>query len=283
MTTTTIPSVTALSHVVLEVSDLEAWVAFGRDILDVAVDVDGDVARVRTDSRLYRWELRASDADRLFALGWELPDDAAVAAWAAAVPDASHGDAEGRAAGALAWAIGPGGVRHEIVARPHRTVTPLVTPSGTQYVAEELGAGHAALVLQDLDDGILFARQVLGLRLTDTITRGDRVATFLHCQGRAARHHSLALVPGGGTTQLNHLMLEVTDMDMVGRAYERCESAGAVSRELGQHTNDRAFSFYCRTPSGFEIEYGWGGIVLDDEKWHPADHSDSSVWGHRKR
>ena len=30
---------------------------------------------------------------------------------------------------------------------------------------------------------------------------------------------------------------------------------------LGTHTNDRMTSFYVRTPSGFEIEYGFGGRI----------------------
>ena len=36
---------------------------------------------------------------------------------------------------------------------------------------------------------------------------------------------------------------------------------------LGRHTNDLMTSFYVRTPSGFEIEYGTGGIVVDDDTW----------------
>jgi 3,4-dihydroxy-9,10-secoandrosta-1,3,5(10)-triene-9,17-dione 4,5-dioxygenase len=33
---------------------------------------------------------------------------------------------------------------------------------------------------------------------------------------------------------------------------------------LGTHTDDRMTSFYLRTPSGFEIEYGCGGRFVDD-------------------
>ncbi|MET8209132.1 VOC family protein [Streptomyces sp. NPDC005373] len=277
------PPVTVLSYVVLEVADLDAWIRFAEDLLDVSVERNGSLARIRIDSRTWRWELRAADEDRLVALGWELPDDAAVAAWLAAVPGAVAGDAASRSAGSLAYVTGPGGVRHEVVARPRRATDPCVTGQGTRFVAENLGPGHAVLVLDGLDEAKAFAHDVLGLHLTDTITRGERVVTFLHCRGRAARHHSLALVKGTGPAQLNHLMLEVTGLDMVGRAYERCESAGVVSRGLGMHTNDRMVSFYCRTPSGYEIEYGWGGVVVDDADWQPVDHPASSIWGHDKR
>ena len=28
------------------------------------------------------------------------------------------------------------------------------------------------------------------------------------------------------------------------------------------HPNDHMFSFYVRTPSGFSVEYGWGGLLI---------------------
>ena len=31
-------------------------------------------------------------------------------------------------------------------------------------------------------------------------------------------------------------------------------------------------SFYVRTPSGFEIEYGTGGLVVDDDTWEVGEH-----------
>ena len=33
---------------------------------------------------------------------------------------------------------------------------------------------------------------------------------------------------------------------------------------LGRHPNDRMFSFYAKTPSGFQFEFGWGGREVDD-------------------
>ncbi|MFD0567797.1 hypothetical protein ACFQ2M_41870 [Kitasatospora saccharophila] len=34
------------------------------------------------------------------------------------------------------------------------------------------------------------------------------------------------------------------------------------------HPNDHMFSFYVRTPSGFSVEYGWGGLLIDDATWY---------------
>ena len=50
---------------------------------------------------------------------------------------------------------------------------------------------------------------------------------------------------------------------------------------LGSHTNDRMTSFYVRTPSGFEIEYGTGGRSVDDATWVVGSYDAQSVWGHK--
>ena len=49
----------------------------------------------------------------------------------------------------------------------------------------------------------------------------------------------------------------------------------------GHHPNDQMFSFYCVTPSGFGLEFGWGGIVIDDDHWEVRTYSQPSDWGHR--
>ena len=50
---------------------------------------------------------------------------------------------------------------------------------------------------------------------------------------------------------------------------------------LGRHTNDMMTSFYVRTPSGFEIEYGTGGLLVDEENWKVETYDATSFWGHR--
>jgi extradiol dioxygenase len=50
--------------------------------------------------------------------------------------------------------------------------------------------------------------------------------------------------------------------------------------DLGRHSNDRVLSFYVRTPGGFEIEYGWGGLLIDDSTWQVLRLPKPSYWGH---
>lgn len=53
-----------------------------------------------------------------------------------------------------------------------------------------------------------------------------------------------------------------------------------LSFTLGRHSNDEMLSFYALSPSGFDIEYGWGGLEVDDESWHVLTHDCNSAWGH---
>src|SRR5262249_24898508 len=66
------------------------------------------------------------------------------------------------------------------------------------------------------------------------------------------------------------------------RAYDRCLTAGIpIANTLGVHPNDRMFSFYARTPSGFDVEFGHGGRKIDDATWKVEQYDRASVWGHR--
>jgi hypothetical protein len=42
------------------------------------------------------------------------------------------------------------------------------------------------------------------------------------------------------------------------------------------------FSFYARTPSGFDVEFGWGGVQIDDDRWRVVSYTRGSEWGHRR-
>jgi hypothetical protein len=46
-------------------------------------------------------------------------------------------------------------------------------------------------------------------------------------------------------------------------------------------SNDHMVSFYLRTPSGFNVEYGWGAREVDDATWQVQVHTAGSIWGHQ--
>ena len=77
-------------------------------------------------------------------------------------------------------------------------------------------------------------------------------------------------------------MLEVKTLDDVGTALDIVNARQLrLAMTLGRHTNDLMTSFYVRTPSGFEIEYGTGGLVVDDDTWVVSEHHAQSIWGHK--
>jgi hypothetical protein len=78
-------------------------------------------------------------------------------------------------------------------------------------------------------------------------------------------------------------MLEARSIDDVGLAFDRTLRSGAkIIQTLGRHPNDRMFSFYAKTPSGFQFEFGWGGRIVDDSVWEPTTYDCISEWGHRR-
>ncbi|MGH6996586.1 MAG: VOC family protein, partial [Phenylobacterium sp.] len=103
---------------------------------------------------------------------------------------------------------------------------------------------------------------------------------FYHCN---PRHHTLALVPLPVPRRLNHFMLQAESLDDVGFALDRVNAAGVpLANTLGKHTNDHMVSFYAPTPSGFEVEYGWGARDID-ENWRVVRHDKTSIWGHKRQ
>ena len=56
---------------------------------------------------------------------------------------------------------------------------------------------------------------------------------------------------------------------------------GRIGVTLGRHINDEVTSFYSNSPSGFMVEYGWGGRTIDPATWQPEQVSwGPSMWGH---
>ena len=72
---------------------------------------------------------------------------------------------------------------------------------------------------------------------------------FMHC---SPRDHSVAWGVPGSDKRLNHIMLEVDNLDDVGLTHDVVRKAKIpVPIPLGKHSNDQMFSFYFQSPSGF--------------------------------
>jgi len=297
-------AVKSLSYVLIEATDLEQWRCFAADVLGLMpaqCDRD-DVLLFRMDDRPFRLWIEQGERDALIAPGWELPSkaefDAALDRLRAAgrpVEVADVMEARARRVYALARSSDPAGNSMELSYGRFVDYVPFASPAGvSRFVTGpngDLGLGHVVLTAPNFEETHAFYKDVLGFGDTDLgrFYLGGGGAddpgvgfAFLHCNGR---HHSLALgqlpeSPNGAV----HMMLEAGDLSDVGRAYDKVlKSKGAIpiSATLGQHVNDKMTSFYARSPGGFDIEYGWNGLVIDPATWVPTTSMTVSAWGHK--
>ena len=283
-------SVKQLGYLVFEVSDLGAWEDFGTKILGLElVDRRGDVGfSLRMDDYQQRFFIEQGPADDLAAIGWEVDGPAELEAFAKRFEQAGHqvsrGSAEQAAARnveALITVNDPAGNPNEIFYGPKRSAEPFaseVVASG--FVAGEQGFGHVVVAAKDQDEHEAFYGAMFGLRLSDYIRCeyfGHKIdVTFMHAN---ARHHSLAF-GGGQLKRIHHFMVQANAMDDVGLCYDRfLFSGGMVHQTLGRHPNDKMFSFYGYTPSGFHFEFGAGAVEIT-EGWESTTYGKVSEWGH---
>ena len=147
------------------------------------------------------------------------------------------------------------------------------------FKTDVLGMGHVVLQTDNLAVLLPFYRDLLGFCVSD-FTLTPVTAYFLHINNR---HHSFALI-NTGKTGLHHFMVEYNHLDDVGQGYDLLEcKENSIAYTLGRHTNDYMTSFYTYSPSGFLVEVGWGGRIIDPRNWVPKEMDiGPSFWGHER-
>ena len=279
-------TISSLGYLGLSVSDPAAWRSFACEVLGLMPGSSED--RLRIDSKEWRIALHEGSEDDLAYVGFEVASAEALAELeqrlSAAGRPVKRADGEllqTRGVTDLVATEDPSGLSVELFCGLlDRGDVPFRSPAGTSgFVTGTQGLGHFVLAAPEIEPVREFYTELLGLRLSDRIRMGRATLEFYHCN---ARHHTLALVPVALPKRLHHVMLEVASLDDVGFALDRCQAAGVpLSTTLGKHTNDRMVSFYVKTPSGFDVEYGWGGIAVDDETWKVGFYDRTSIWGHK--
>ncbi|MEM7378010.1 MAG: VOC family protein [Pseudomonadota bacterium] len=276
----------ALSYIGVR-SDRDAdWHAFATGQLGMhAVDAAGQHRAFRMDGQAQRFVVSNEPGDTLAFLGWEVAsrDDldrlaARLDAAGTAVTPGSTALADRRQVDALVHFSDPAGNRVELVVDPvqaDEAFAPGRPISG--FVTGPLGLGHAVLHVPDAEALVPFYRDLLGFQVSDYGLTPVPMF-FFHVNGR---HHSFAII-GSGQAGLHHFMVEYGNLDDVGQGYDLALAReDGIAYTLGRHTNDYMTSFYATTPSGFFIESGWGGRVIDPATWTPIEtHCGPSFWGH---
>ncbi|MFE3052531.1 VOC family protein [Nocardia sp. NPDC059239] len=284
--------VVGLGYVGLYATDLDAWRAYGTEILGLqdvsaAVGADQDTVLLRADERGWRFAIHRGEAGGAAYIGWEVVNRQALdalgrrlAAAGVAVEEDAQCAATRRVEGLL-WCVDSDGHRIEFFYGARVPKQPFLSPRGIRFVTGDLGLGHVFFFVTDLAAAKEFYLDVLGFRLSDTIEFHGRKVHFLHVN---PRHHSLAFVQNNELAPaLGHFMLEVADIDDVGRTLDEVATRGVqLTETLGRHTNDLALSFFMKNPSGSEVEYGYDGRLVDDSTWRVSNYDSTSLWGHRR-
>ncbi len=282
----------SLGYIGVRSRRLEDWQGFATGLLGMQlVDAAGGVRAFRMDDRRQRLlvmdEADKGAEDALACLGWEVADaraldslSARLEAHGVAVAPGSRRLAEERHVADLIVFHDPAGNRLEAFHGQEVATSPF-TPGRpiSGFRTGALGMGHAVLHVVDVAPLLPFYRDVLGFGVSD-YGHTPYQLYFFHLN---ARHHSFAMV-GTGRTGLHHFMVELCSIDDVGQGLDLALlEPDRIAYTLGRHTNDHVTSFYAHSPSGFFVEYGWNGLLIDPATWQPHETFDGpSLWGHER-
>ncbi|HLS00155.1 MAG TPA: VOC family protein [Mycolicibacillus parakoreensis] len=291
-------SIRSLGYMRIEATDMAAWREYGLKVLGMVegTGTTEGALYLRMDEFPARLVIVPGDHDRLLVSGWECANAAELQDVRDRLDGAGTPYKEATAAQLAERRVDemivfedPSGNCLEAfhgVALEHRR---LVSPYGHRFVTEEQGLGHVVLSTRDDAEALRFYRDVLGFRLRDSMRLppqfvgrpADGDPAWLRFFGCNPRHHSLAFLPMPTPTGIVHLMVEVENADDVGLCLDRAlRRKVPMSATLGRHVNDKMLSFYMKTPSGFDVEFGCEGLEVDDADWIARESTAVSLWGH---
>lgn len=281
-------AINALAYLGIRSDKLDDWSDFAGRILGMQkIDRGSTALAFRMDDRMQRLLVSNEPGDTLAFLGFEVDSREDLQYFAAKLEAAGYEPHSG--AGMLAdrrfvtdmvWFLDPMGNRVELVHSPMLATDPFKPGRPIDgFKTGPLGMGHAVLHVKDIDVMMPFYRDVLEFSVSDygLVPYG---LYFFHLNDR---HHSFAMV-GSGNAGFHHFMVEYKNLDDIGQGYDLAQlEEDGIAYTLGRHTNDYMTSFYANTPSGFFVENGWGGRLIDPETWEPHEtHDGPSFWGHER-
>lgn len=278
----------ALGYLGVRSDKLDDWSAFAGGLLGMQeIDRGGNALAFRMDDRKQRLVVSHEPGETLAFMGWEVETQDDLQLYAARLADAgisvelgSRELADRRFVGDLIVVEDPGGNRLELFHAPMIASDPFQPGRPIDgFKTGPLGMGHAVVHVKNVDALLPFYRDLLGFRISD-YGLTPYPLYFFHVNGR---HHSFAMV-GSGQVGFHHFMVEYQNLDDVGQGYDLAGlKENGLAYTLGRHTNDFMTSFYAHTPSGFFVENGWGGRVIDLDTWEAHQTFDGpSFWGHER-
>ena len=279
-------AISALSYLGVRSDKLDDWNDFACQLLGMQqVDRGGKNLSFRMDDHKQRLVVSDEPGETLAFMGWEVDEASDLEGFGAGLDAAGHAVewgsqdlADRRFVERLLVCHDPDGNRLELVVNPMRATDAFVPGrSHSGFKTGALGMGHAVLHVTDVPKQLAFYRDLLGFGVSD-FGNMPIPLHFMHVNGR---HHSFAMA-GTGHSGFHHFMVEFLSLDDVGQGYDiALADEERIALSLGRHTNDFMTSFYAHSPSGFFVENGWGGRVIDPSSWEPVEMYDGpSLWGH---
>jgi 2,3-dihydroxybiphenyl 1,2-dioxygenase len=281
-------AILSLGYIGIRSDKLNDWVNFSTTQLGMSqFDNAGKNISFRMDDYKQRFVVTDEPGETLAFIGWEVESATDLIELAAAVEltgtpvkVASRSLCDRRFVSEMVLFDDPNGNRVELFVDPMIDTDPFQPGRPVSgFKTGPYGMGHAVLHARDVDSLLVFYRDTLGFSVSD-YGLSPYPMYFFHVNGR---HHSFAVI-GTGQTGFHHFMVEYHNLDDVGQGYDIAQQADdRVAYTLGRHTNDYMTSFYANTPSGFFIESGWGGRIIDESNWEPHEtFVGPSFWGHER-
>ena len=285
-----------MGYAVIESSKPDAWRLLLGEALGMQADALPDQSvSARMDDHERRLLVVPGPSEDLKALGMELADEQALSIVrqrlqkrGIEVRESTAEAAQQRGVTHFWHFTGPKALEIELYCQARLIDTPpRMATSG--FVTGDKGFGHVAMSTRRPDQMKQFWREIFDIRHTDDVHYTiDGVSLCFEFMRFNERHHSIAFVYTPKIrldpirTRIQHLEVQAATLDDLSAAWERCRALGlSIAMSVGQHANDKAVSFYVATPSGFDIEYGWNPLVVDEASWQPAVWNRISTWGHR--
>jgi biphenyl-2,3-diol 1,2-dioxygenase len=279
-----------LAYIGVEVADQSAFEGMLQNVIGL---VPGDAAGTwRNDERAQRVLVSEGPKNDATVVGFEAENVAAANAIADnlralgfPVEQGSEGDCGARKVDVLWRTTAPWGVAVEIVHGLANAQTPFASalvPGG--FKTNGMGFGHCVFAIPDAEEAHRFVVDGLGLKQTDWLDL--KITPEFTLSGRFyhgnPRHHSMALIAAPAPKMLHHFMVETIQRDDTGSAFDRAFAAGLpIPNGLGQHDNDKMFSFYAESPAGFQIEVGFGAREVGADWNENRAYDRISQWGHQ--
>lgn len=278
----------ALGYLGVRSDKIEDWGDFAGKLLGMQrIDRGRKALAFRMDDQVQRLIVSDEPGDTLAFMGWEVENRADLQTYGArlelnhvSVRWATKEKSDRRFVEEMICFNDPGGNRVELFYNPMLTTEPFKPGRPISgFATGPFGMGHAVIHVKKIDDMLPFYHNLLDFHISDYGTTPYPLY-FFHVN---SRHHSFAMV-GSGRQGFHHFMVEFKNLDDVGQGFDLAQMQdGRVAYTLGRHTNDYMTSYYANSPSGFFVENGWGGRVIDPQSWEPHEtHDGPSFWGHER-